>query len=132
MAWVLFYDGDCGFCSRSVRQIARWSRSAPLEFASLQGVLASSHGFGHHAREGGGSMVLLRESDGVSFTESDALFALCGVMGGYWRILRIGQWIPKRLRDAAYRWIARNRYRFLGRADACVLPDPDLAKRLRD
>lgn len=76
-------------------------------------------------------MVLLRESDGVSFTESDALIALCGVMGGFWRFLRIAALVPKPLRDAAYRWFARNRYRFLGRADACALSDPDLAKRLR-
>jgi predicted DCC family thiol-disulfide oxidoreductase YuxK len=132
MAWVLFFDGECGFCSRSVRNIARWSRDAPLEFASLQGALAASHGFGHFAKEGGGSMVLLRESDGISFTESDALIELCGVLGGFWRFLKIAALIPKPLRDAAYRWFARNRYRLMGRADACALPDPDLAKRLRD
>lgn len=132
MAWVLFFDGECGFCSRSVRNIARLSRHAPLDFASLQGHLAASHGFCDYARKGGGSMVLLRESDGRFFTESDALIALCGVLGGFWRVLRIAAILPRPLRDGAYRWFARNRYRFLGRADACALPDPDLAKRLRD
>jgi predicted DCC family thiol-disulfide oxidoreductase YuxK len=132
MSWVLFYDGECGFCSRSVRNIARLSRTAPLDFASLQGALAASHGFGKYCQEGGGSMVLLRESDGKFFTESDALIALCGVLGGYWGIFRVAAVLPRSFRDGAYRWFARNRYRFMGRADACALPDPALAKRLRD
>lgn len=130
--WVLFYDGECGFCSRSVRMIARISRHAPLEFASLQGRLAELHGFTHFAQEGGGSMVLLRESDGKSFTGSDALITLCGVLGGFWRLFQVAALIPKPIRDAGYRWLARHRYRWMGRADACALPDAHLARRLRD
>jgi predicted DCC family thiol-disulfide oxidoreductase YuxK len=130
--WVLFYDGECGICSRSVRMIARISRRAPLEFASLQGSLAVLHGFAHFGREGGGSMVLLRESDGKWFTESDSLIALCGVLGGFWRLFQVAALIPKPIRDGAYRWFARHRYRWMGRADSCALPDAHLAGRLRD
>ena len=77
-------------------------------------------------------MVLLRESDGACFVKSDALIALCRLLGGFWGIFQAAALIPKSFRDAAYDWVARNRYRFLGRTDACALPDPGFAKRLRD
>lgn len=112
--------------------IARISRHVPLEFAPLQGPLAASLGFSHFAESGGGSMVLLREIDGKSFTGSDALITLCGLLGGLWRLFQLAALIPKPIRDAGYRWFARHRYRWMGRADACALPDGHLAKRLRD
>lgn len=131
MAWVLFFDGDCAFCSASVRRVCRLDRRGNIAFAPLQGELASRHGFSHHAAAGGGTMVLLREEDGRVFTHSDAWIELVRALGGAWTILAIFRWVPKRLRDALYRRVAENRYRFMGKADACTLPDPELAKRLR-
>ena len=77
-------------------------------------------------------MVVLRESDGNVFTRSDAWVELARALGGGWRMLAIVRFIPKRLRDAVYDWIARNRFVLGGRADACALPSRDVAKRLRN
>ncbi len=77
-------------------------------------------------------MVVLRESDGSVFTHSDAWVELARALGGGWRMLAIVRFVPKRLRDALYNWIARNRFVLAGRADACALPSPEVAKRLRN
>lgn len=130
MGWVLFFDGECGFCSVSVRRVARLDRRGVVSFAPLQGELAAEHGFARYA-EGGGTMVLLRESDGRVFLRSDAVLELCRALGGPWRLLLIGRLVPRPLRDAAYRWIASRRRGFGGRTPSCDLPDPDLAKRLK-
>jgi predicted DCC family thiol-disulfide oxidoreductase YuxK len=132
MAWVVFFDGNCGFCSWTVRQVFRLDRHARITFAPLQGDLAREHGFSKYADEAGGTMVVLRETDGKVFTHSDGLIELARAFGGGWRVLTVARFIPKWLRDAGYRWIAHNRYRLMGRADAsCALPDPALLKRLR-
>lgn len=131
MSWVLFFDGDCAFCSSSVRKVVRLDKRGVISFAPLQGEFSREHGFTHHAAEDGGTMVLLRESDGRAFTYSDAWLELLNALGGAWRLLRVFRLVPKPLRDCFYRWVARNRYRFMGRKDQCDLPDPEVVKRLR-
>lgn len=132
MTWVLFFDGECAFCSHSVRRVARLDRRGRIDFAPLQGRLAGELGFSKYADETEGTMVLLRESDGRVFLRSDALIELVRALGGGWRVLMIARMIPKSLRDAVYRRVAGRRYWFAGKADACSLPDPELVKRLRE
>lgn len=132
MGWVLFFDGDCAFCSASVRRVVRFDRHRRIAFAPLQGEFASEMGFTKYADEAGGTMVLLRESDGQVFLRGDALIELARALGGAWRIFTIARFIPKPLRDAFYQWVADNRHRIMGRADYCLLTDSELLKRLRE
>jgi predicted DCC family thiol-disulfide oxidoreductase YuxK len=61
---------------------------------------------------------------------SDAILEALKVLGGGWAMLAsIARIVPRPLRDAAYRWMARNRIRLFGRADSCALPTP--AERAR-
>ena len=132
MGWVLFFDGECGFCSWSVRWVARRDRRGRISFAPLQGRLAGEHGFAHYAARNGGTMVVLREADGRAFVFSEAWFELARALGGGWRMLAVLRVVPRGLRDWLYRWIARHRHRFPKMADTCDLPDPEVLKRLRD
>ena len=132
MAWVLFFDGDCAFCSKSVRQVVRFDKLARVSFSPLQGKLAAEMGFTHHTADADGTMVLLRESDGQVFTRSAALIELARALGGGWRVFTLARFIPQPLRDRVYRWVADHRYLFMGKSDACSLPDPELLKRLRE
>lgn len=132
MSWVLFFDGDCGFCTASVRWVAQHDKRKQVWFAPLQGELAGQLGLGAYAAAAG-SMVVLREADQQLFTYGDAWIELARALGGPWRylavLLRI---VPKFLRDALYRVLARNRHLLPGRNAACALPDPEWRQRLRD
>jgi predicted DCC family thiol-disulfide oxidoreductase YuxK len=132
MSWVLFFDGDCAFCNRSVTLVARLDKQARISFAPLQGKLAQEKSFTKYATSAGGTMVVLRESDGEAFIYSDGWIELARALGGGWKFFTIARFIPKFFRDAVYRGFARNRYRFMGKADACALPSPELLKRLRE
>jgi predicted DCC family thiol-disulfide oxidoreductase YuxK len=129
--WVLFFDGDCAFCARSIRRVAALDKEARISFAPLQGELARELGFRHYAAADGGTMVVLRESDGRVFTHSDGWIELANALGGWWKVLTVVRWIPRPLRDLVYNFVARHRYRIFGRRDSCALPDPEVAKRLR-
>lgn len=132
MGWVLFFDGECGFCKGSAKWTARFDKRGRISLAPLQGKLAAEKGFTRYADQGAGSMVLLRESDGKFFLRSDAALELARALGGAWRIFLLARFIPKRLRDAVYRWVARHRSRFAAISGNCSLPDPELRKRLRE
>ncbi|MEX1048682.1 MAG: DCC1-like thiol-disulfide oxidoreductase family protein [Akkermansiaceae bacterium] len=132
MGWVLFFDGECGFCKGSAKWAARFDKRERVSFAPLQGKLAAENNFTQYAEQGAGTMVLLREADGKFFLRSDAAIELARALGGAWRIFLLARLIPKPLRDAVYRWVARNRSHFASLSDTCVLPDPELRKRLRE
>ncbi|XBS70210.1 DCC1-like thiol-disulfide oxidoreductase family protein [Acerihabitans sp. KWT182] len=56
---------------------------------------------------------------------SDAFFEALTQLGWPWRALRILRLIPRGLRDAIYRYVARNRYRWFGKLPSGTLPPDD-------
>jgi predicted DCC family thiol-disulfide oxidoreductase YuxK len=131
MIWTLFFDGDCAFCSRSARLVARLDKRERVRLAPLQGELGRERGLAKFADGQGGTMVVLRESDGAAFLRSEAAIELGRALGGIWRLARVFKLVPRPLRDGVYRLIARNRGRLMGKSDSCPLHDPAVAKRLR-
>ena len=50
-------------------------------------------------------------------------------LGGVWELAGVGGVLPRAWRDALYRFIAHNRYRWFGRQESCMLPTPELRAR---
>ncbi len=133
MALVLFFDGDCGFCSKSVRQVYRLDAKGAVEFAPLQGKLSRELGLENFADKEGGTMVIIRESDGVRFFKGDAWIELGKTLGGIWAVLAgLFSILPKAGRDYFYDLVAKNRYLLAGKGNACGMPEEGLRKRMRE
>lgn len=82
-----------------------------------------------YASEAGLSTVVFVDASGT-YVRSDAVLHALSYVGGFYRFLSTaGRVIPRGLRDAAYRFVARNRYRWFGHRDTCRLPTP--AERAR-
>jgi predicted DCC family thiol-disulfide oxidoreductase YuxK len=62
--------------------------------------------------------------------DSDAVLAIYAGLGWPWKAISVLRIIPHMLRDPAYRWLARNRYRIFGRRETCWLPTPEQASRI--
>lgn len=130
MGWILFFDGDCAFCSSGVRRVMRLDQHQRIKFAPLLGKLSAEMGFTGYADPKEGSMVLMREEDGKVFLRSDAAIELARALGGWWQLLVPAALIPKWIRDGAYKWLANHRYWISRNADFCLLPDPEMEKRI--
>jgi predicted DCC family thiol-disulfide oxidoreductase YuxK len=68
--------------------------------------------------------------DGYLLTESAGVLAMARGLGWPWRIAEIVRLLPRRPRDALYRLIARNRFRWFGRRDTCWVPSPEFSQRI--
>ena len=125
---IVVFDAHCLLCSGSVQFLLRHDRRHRLRFATVQSDA------GRELLTQAGIDALDPQSfalvDGLStWTETAAVLRVAHALGGPWRLAWIAWLIPAPLRDALYRWIARNRYRWFGRRDVCFLPDPDDADR---
>ncbi|MGC6423381.1 MAG: thiol-disulfide oxidoreductase DCC family protein [Lentimonas sp.] len=117
---VLFYDGDCGICTRSVRFLLKRDVHQRLRFAPLQGTTAQSllpEGLRKEL-----STAVYRRKEGEIHLRSSAVFHALIDSGSWWRIpAKVALHIPTRLRNACYDWVACNRERLSPRG-ACELP----------
>lgn len=125
---IVLFDGVCNLCNRSVQMILRHDREARFRFASLQSPVGERLRDELGIDRGKVDSVILVEGDRW-YKESDAALRIAGGLGGLWKALQVFRLIPPPLRDAAYRLIARNRYRWFGRRETCWLPTPELRER---
>ncbi len=128
---LVLYDGECGLCDRFVQSLIRRDKKSVFHFAPLQGATAQ-HVRQLHPKlpETLSTMGYLRS--GTLLLRSRAAFAIWQDLGGGWKILAAFRILPTFLTDAVYRAVAAVRYKIWGRADACQLPDPDVAERFLD
>lgn len=127
---VILFDGHCGLCARSVRHVARRDRSGTFRFAPLQGKTAAREcaRLGIRLPDGDPDTLILIDGD-RALTRSDAALAIASRLPFPWRLCTALRVVPRTLRDAVYRWIARNRYRWFGRSPQCMVPTPELRAR---
>ena len=76
-------------------------------------------------------MFLLVEN-GRAYTDTDAIMRVLAGLGGIWKLAVLARVLPQLLRDRGYRWLARNRYSWFGRHEACYLPTPAQRARFLD
>ena len=125
---LVLYDGTCGLCNRSVQMILRHDRRGRFRFAALQSergrALLARHGLPVDALD---SIVLV--DDGKAFTKSRAALRIARRMDAPWPALSALGIIPRPVADVCYDLVARNRYRWFGRTEACMLPPPEVRAR---
>lgn len=125
---VLLFDGVCNLCNSTVQFILKRDKKKRFYFAALQSEKGQEllQKFGLPTQDFD-TVVYVR---GESFlTKSSAALYIMRDLGGFWQILFPLIVIPKFIRDAVYSWVARNRYRWFGRQESCMLPTPDLKSR---
>ena len=125
---VILFDGVCNLCSSSVRFIIARDPAARFRFASLQSEAGQALLGGHGLDTGALSSVVLVE-DGRVHTRSDAALRIAWRLSGPWPLAGVFRAVPRGVRDGVYDWIARNRYRWFGKTEACWLPTPELRAR---
>jgi len=122
---LLLYDGVCALCNGAVAFILRRDRSQTTRFAPLSGPTAAHFLASHPGLAGIDSMIWI-DPEGEVFTRSAAAIAIARHVGGVWAALAaVASIVPSGLRDAAYDLVARFRYRWFGRYDACPVPPPE-------
>lgn len=129
---IVLYDGDCGFCARSVRWILAHERDPAIRFAPLQGATAARLRQ-RYPRIPGTIDSVVYVAEGRAHLRSQAMLHVARHLRAPWRwgyaLRRLPGLIFAPGFDLGYRLIAAVRYRLWGRADACQLVTPEQRSR---
>lgn len=125
---IVLFDGVCHLCTSTVRFIIKRDPEGYFTFASLQSevgrTLLEEHGLQPDALD---TFVLVEGPR--YFTRSDAALRVAQRLSGGWALLRILLLVPKPIRDWGYTMIARNRSRWFGAHETCMVPSRDILDR---
>lgn len=126
---VLVFDGVCVLCSHWVSFVLKHDRQRLYRFAAMQTATGRELLLDHGLDPNDPKSFLLLE-DGRGYMDTDALIRVLKSFGGRWRfVAALIRVMPRFLRDAFYRMIARNRYQLFGRHEACIVPNAQIADR---
>lgn len=136
---ILFFDGYCNLCNKTVDWLVRIDKNSKIKFASLQSETAKKTlpaamlTPAMQGADGADPETVVYFQDGSIHERSTAilncLFDIGGPMALLAQILSI---FPTSLRDFLYRLIAKNRFKFFGRRDTCRVPSEEEKTRFLD
>ena len=127
----MLFDGVCNLCNGFVRFIIARDPRGRFRFASLQSPAAAALLNGRLQHGLLPDSIVLVEGDDI-YTQSTAALRVAGGLRFPWNLWYGFMLVPRPLRDIVYAWVARNRYRWFGKRDVCMVPTPDLRARFLD
>ena len=125
---VILFDGHCNLCNRWVQFVLKRDPSKKIRFAPLQSEIGKKilekHKFFENYFE---SIVLV--ADGEYYVNSTAAIKTLSMLSSWERFLKFLIFVPRPIRDFFYLFVAKNRYKWFGRSDICMLPSPEISER---
>lgn len=125
---ILLFDGYCNLCHSSVQFVLKHEKNSDLYFTSLQsptGIEILNH-YSINPKEID-SLVLIEKNK--AYIKSSAALRVSIYLKGLYPISFGLLIIPSFIRNWVYDYVAKNRYKWFGKMDNCLVPDGNLLKR---
>tara|TARA_R110001583_G_scaffold135293_1_gene287056 strand:- start:195 stop:596 length:402 start_codon:yes stop_codon:yes gene_type:complete len=129
---IILFDGVCNLCNRSVQFVIKHDKKDEFRFATLQGEIGKQLVRERHIDTDTVDSIILIEPGIAYYTKSTAALKIGASFGGAWKLLNVLNLIPSSLSDIVYDFVARNRYKWYGKKDACMIPTPELKAKFLD
>jgi len=125
---IILFDGVCNLCNSSINYVIRRDTKDVFRFATIQeetgqGLLAK-HGIDTFKTDS----IILIDNNKV-YVKSTAALRVAKYLGGGHPLLYGFMIVPSFIRNWVYDYIARNRYRWYGKKESCMVPTPELQSK---
>lgn len=124
---IIFFDGVCNLCNSSVQIVIKNDKKQIFQFSALQSEFAGSFFNLHNFKLITDSIVYWNGKH--FYSRSNAALRIASRLRFPYPLLVAGFIVPAFIRNALYDVIARNRYKWFGRQESCMLPTPELKAR---
>lgn len=126
---IILFDGFCNLCDTSVQFIIKRDKKDVFRFVSLQSDLGKEliQYLGMDAKKT--DSIILYEPSRAYYYKSKAIFEIIKSLGGFWQILLFFAIFPQSFTDKLYDFVAKNRYRWFGKKDNCMIPTQEILSK---
>lgn len=125
---IVLFDGVCNLCNGAVLFIIKRDKKDRFRFAALESDLGKELLARHNIDPSKIDSIVLISGDSA-FAKAGAALRIAKHLTGLWPLLYSLVIIPKFIADAVYDFIARNRYKWFGKKDSCMIPTPELKSK---
>ena len=125
---VILFDGICNLCNSAVQFIIRHDKKNQFLFTSLQSEAGQKLLAQYNLPANMLNSFILIEND-KAYNRSTAALRIAKKLNGIIPWLYGFIILPKSVRDGIYNWVAKNRYKWFGKKDECMIPTPELKAR---
>lgn len=125
---LILFDGTCNLCQGSVQFVLKHEKAPWYSFASLQSDTGQRVLEQYHLPQDSFRSFVLVEN-GKLYTQSTAALKVTRKLRGAWPLLYCFMIVPAFVRNVVYNIIARNRHKWFGKTESCMLPTPELKER---
>ena len=119
---IIAFDGVCNLCNGFIQWLIKRDKKQQFRYTTLQ---SGEGGLLRDAVDVDGDSVLLIYKEKI-YSLSDVALKCASILGGAWTVASWLRFLPKSFRDFIYKWIAKNRYKWFGQKDVCMMPDPSI------
>jgi predicted DCC family thiol-disulfide oxidoreductase YuxK len=126
---IILFDGVCNLCNSSVQYVIKHDKKDIFRFVALQSELGQEilKHIGINTKHIDSIVLYI---PGVAYYyKSAAALEIAKDLGGVFTLGTIFKIIPSKLRDVLYDYIAKNRYKWYGKQDSCMIPTPELKNK---
>lgn len=128
---IILFDGVCNLCNGAITFIIKRDKKDVFRYAPLQSTIGKELAAKHYIDlDSVDSIILI--SDNKAVAKSTAALRIAKHLSGGWPLMVVFLVLPAFLRDWVYDFIARNRYKWFGKKDACMIPTPELKSKFLD
>ncbi len=118
---IIYFDGVCGLCNSIVDILLKIDIEEKFLYSPLQSKYAEKNFLEKHPQYKNVHSIVLK-GDKRYMIKSDAVIAIIKELKWYWKVFLFIQFLPKKLRDRAYDYIAKKRYKWFGKREKCRVP----------
>ncbi len=128
---IILFDGVCNLCNSSITFVIKHDPKDLFRYAPLQSDLGKSLMSKHQIDAEKVDSIILVDQD-KAYTKSSAALRIARSLSGGYPLLAAFLIIPPFLRNLVYDYIARNRYKWYGKKESCMVPTPGLKEKFLD
>lgn len=125
---VILFDGVCNFCNGAVNFTIKRNKDKTIKFAPLQSEAGRELVKQYGLPENDMRSFLFIENEKM-YNRSTAALRVCRHLKGLWPLCYAFIIVPPFIRNGVYDFIAKNRYKWFGQKEECMVPSADVRAR---
>ncbi|MFE3871611.1 thiol-disulfide oxidoreductase DCC family protein [Flavobacterium sp. ZS1P70] len=126
---IILFDGVCNLCDAAVQFVIKHDKKDIFRFASLQSDLGQEIIKYIGINNSNIDSIILYQSGIAYYYKSDAVLEIAKNLSGIFYFVTIFKIFPIKLRNYIYDYIAKNRYKWYGKKDTCMIPTKELKSK---